>query len=208
MSADEGTLRKERLFINKMNLVLVEVLKHEWPHNWPTFIADICNSSQSSEVLCENNMLILKLLSEEIFDFSKNQMTEKKTKTLKESLNQEFVQIFKLCEFVLDKSTHIPLLTITLQTLLRFLSWIPLGYVFETGLIEILVKKFFATPVFRNDTIACLSEIANLTDVPSTYDNVYVQMYIAILHELARLVPAGHSMANIYNSDDVFVQRT
>jgi len=41
-------------------------------------------------------MSILKLLSEEIFDFSKNQMTVQKTKTLKESLNREFIQIFKV----------------------------------------------------------------------------------------------------------------
>ncbi|EQC30849.1 hypothetical protein SDRG_11331 [Saprolegnia diclina VS20] len=206
MSADEATLRKERLFINKMNLVLVQVLKHEWPQNWPSFITDICTSSQTSEVLCENNMLILKLLSEEIFDFSKDQMTEKKTKGLKESLNHEFIQIFKLCEFVLDKSTHIPLLTITLQTLLRFLSWIPLGFVFETSLIETLVKKFLGTPAFRNDTIACLSEIANLSDVPPSYDAVFVQMYIGVLTELTRLVPVGQSFERIYNHDSVFVQ--
>ncbi|CAK4226795.1 unnamed protein product [Aphanomyces euteiches] len=206
LSGDEATLRKERLFINKLNLVLVQVLKHEWPQNWPSFITDICTSSQTSEVLCENNMLILKLLSEEIFDFSKDQMTEKKTKALKESLNHEFVQIFRLCEFVLDKSTHIPLLTITLQTLLRFLSWIPLGFIFETSLIETLVKKFFATQAFRNDTIACLSEIATLTDVPASYDGVYVQMYLGVLHELSRIVPPGHSMERIHHLDSVFVQ--
>ncbi|OQR83115.1 CRM1 C terminal Exportin 1-like protein [Achlya hypogyna] len=206
MSSDEATMRKERLFIKKMNLVLVQVLKHEWPQNWPSFITDICTSSQTSEVLCENNMLILKLLSEEIFDFSKDQMTEKKTKTLKESLNHEFIQIFKLCEFVLDKSTHLPLLSITLQTLLRFLSWIPLGFVFETSLVETLVKKFLGTPAFRNDTIACLSEIANLSDVPAAYDNVFVQMYLGVLHELTRLVPVGQSLDRLYNHDGVFVQ--
>jgi hypothetical protein len=42
-------------------------------------------------------MTILKLLSEEIFDFSKDQLTEQKTKTLKESLNHEFTQIFQVC---------------------------------------------------------------------------------------------------------------
>ena len=38
-------------------------------------------------MLCENNMQILKLLSEEVFDFSKDQMTTAKIKTMKESLN-------------------------------------------------------------------------------------------------------------------------
>lgn len=43
--------------------------------------------SKTNEVLCENNMQILKLLSEEVFDFSKDQMTTAKIKTMKESLN-------------------------------------------------------------------------------------------------------------------------
>lgn len=33
------------------------------------------------------------------------------------------------------------LLKATLETLLRFLSWIPLGYVWETGLIDTLVGR-------------------------------------------------------------------
>lgn len=96
MSSDESTLHSQRMFVNKMDLVLVQVLKHEWPQNWPSFITDIVNSSKTSEILCENNMTILKLLSEEVFDFSKDQLTEQKTKTLKESLNHEFTQIFQV----------------------------------------------------------------------------------------------------------------
>ena len=58
----------------------------------------------TSEVICANNMHILKLLSEEVFEFSKDQMTTQKIKTMKESLNSEFKQIFELCEFILDNS--------------------------------------------------------------------------------------------------------
>jgi hypothetical protein len=35
-------------------------------HNWPTFISEIVNASKAHETLCENNMIILKLLSEEV----------------------------------------------------------------------------------------------------------------------------------------------
>ncbi|KAG6614158.1 CRM1 C terminal Exportin 1-like protein [Phytophthora cinnamomi] len=207
MSSDESTLHSQRMFVNKMDLVLVQVLKHEWPQNWPSFITDIVNSSKTSEILCENNMTILKLLSEEVFDFSKDQLTEQKTKTLKESLNHEFTQIFQLCEFVLNKSTHVPLLQITLQTLLRFLSWIPLGFIFETDLIKILVTKFLATGVFRNDTISCLSEIAQLRDVPEQYNNVYVQLYMGVLNEVGKILPPGNSFTPFWEQDEVYVQR-
>ena len=72
MCHDEQTLRQEKVFISKLNLTLVEILKQEWPHNWPSFISDLVGSSKSSEVPCENNMQILKLLSEKSLTFKRS----------------------------------------------------------------------------------------------------------------------------------------
>ena len=66
MSSVQETMTRERVFIGKLNLTLIQILKQEWPHNWPTFISDLVGSSKTSECLCENNMQILKLLSEEV----------------------------------------------------------------------------------------------------------------------------------------------
>lgn len=46
LSTDEAVMRAEALLINKMNLVLVQVLKQEWPTNWPTFIPDLVEASK------------------------------------------------------------------------------------------------------------------------------------------------------------------
>jgi exportin-1 len=86
-------------------------------------------------------MLILKLLSEEIFDFSAEQMTQEKTKNLKNQMCGEFSEIFKLCYEILEKANKPTLIKATLETLLRFLNWIPLGYIFETNLITLLVER-------------------------------------------------------------------
>ena len=43
--------------------------------------------------------------------------------------------------------------------MIKFLNWIPLGYVFETKLISTLIYKFLNVPVFRNVTLSCLTEI-------------------------------------------------
>ena len=53
-----------------------QVLKQDWPQKWPSFIPDIVAASQTSEPLCENSMVILKLLSEEVFDFSRGELTQ------------------------------------------------------------------------------------------------------------------------------------
>ena len=39
-----------------------QILKQEWPHNWPQFIPEIVSTGRSNVTICENNMAILKLL--------------------------------------------------------------------------------------------------------------------------------------------------
>lgn len=60
----------------QLNITLVNILKHDWPGKWKTFIPDIVSASKTSETLCENTMRIFKLLSEEVFDFSRLDLTQ------------------------------------------------------------------------------------------------------------------------------------
>ena len=59
------TARDERTFLHKLDVALVQILKQDWPHAWPSFVPDLCAASRASAPLCENSMVILKLLSEE-----------------------------------------------------------------------------------------------------------------------------------------------
>ncbi|KAH7932765.1 hypothetical protein HPB49_002391 [Dermacentor silvarum] len=140
-SSDPESIDRERVYLNKLNMILVQILKREWPKNWPSFISDIVGASKTNESLCQNNMIILKLLSEEVFDFSSGQMTQAKAKHLKDTMCNEFSHIFQLCQFVMENSQNALLVHATLETLLRFLNWIPLGYIFETKLISTLIYK-------------------------------------------------------------------
>ena len=60
-------------------------------------------------------------------------MTQQKTKNLKNQMSGEFSEIFKLCFEVLKEANKTSLIKATLETLLRFLNWIPLGYIFEVS---------------------------------------------------------------------------
>ena len=99
--------------------------------NNDVIIVDICGASKASESLCRNNMIILKLLSEEVFEFAQGHMTRAKMQHLKNSMSSEFSNVFELCLFVLTNTNNAPLLKSTLETLLRFCNWIPLGYMFK-----------------------------------------------------------------------------
>ncbi|KAJ5112967.1 Armadillo-like helical [Penicillium angulare] len=198
-SSSEEKLRNERAFLNKLNLVLVSILKQEWPHNWPTFINEIISSCHSSLSICENNMAILRLLSEEVFDFSQDQMTSIKARNLKTSMTQEFASIFQLCSEVLNTANQPSLVKATLETLLRFLNWIPLGYIFETPIINTLLTRFLGTPEFRNVTLKCLTEIGGLQiGAPYNYDERLVHMFTETLTAVSNVIPLSLDLKETY----------
>ncbi|CAD6579284.1 MAG: Karyopherin transporter [Alectoria sarmentosa] len=210
-SSNEESLKTERTFINKLNLVLVSILKQEWPHNWPTFINEIISSCHTNLSICENNMAILRLLSEEVFDYSADQMTSAKTKNLKSTMCAEFSNIFQLCSEVLSTANQTSLINATLETLLRFLNWIPLGFIFETPIIDTLRSRFLEAPEFRNISLKCLTEIGGLQIGSSySYDEKLVQMFTEVMTTVSKIIPLSVSLKESYEKsasrDQEFVQ--
>lgn len=156
-------------------------------------------------------MAILRLLSEEVFDFSADQMTSAKTKNLKSTMCAEFSAIFSLCSEVLNTANQASLIKATLETLLRFLNWIPLGYIFETPIIEVMRTRFLETPEFRNITLKCLTEIGSLNiEQRYTYDEKLVQMFTEVLTTISKIIPLSLDLKDTYASsnsrDQEFVQ--
>lgn len=58
--------------LQKFRSILIAIVKYEMNSGWKSFITEICMASQQNEFLCENNLILLTQLSEEIFDYSKN----------------------------------------------------------------------------------------------------------------------------------------
>ncbi|CAK7340106.1 unnamed protein product [Dovyalis caffra] len=208
LSSNEASFRMERLYVNKLNVTLVQILKHEWPARWRSFIPDLVAAAKTSETICENCMVILKLLSEEVFDFSRGEMTQQKIKELKQSLNSEFQLIHELCLYVLSASQRTELIRATLSTLHAFLSWIPLGYIFESPLLETLLK-FFPMPSYRNLTLQCLTEVAAL-NFGDFYNMQYVKMYNFFMVQLQAILPPATSIPEAYangsSEEQAFIQ--
>ncbi|KAI0485471.1 CRM1 C terminal-domain-containing protein [Xylaria cf. heliscus] len=213
-SNTEESLKTHRTLLNKLNLVLVSILKQEWPHNWPTFINEIIAACRSNLSICENNMIILRLLSEEVFDYSADQMTSAKTRNLKTTMCNEFSQIFQLCQEILTSANQPSLVKATLETLLRFCNWIPLGYIFETPLIETLRTRFLEVPEFRNVTLQVFTEIGGLVTnglgQPNTYSEQLVKMFVDVLTTIAGIIPLDLDLKSTYpqsnSRDQEFLQ--
>lgn len=97
----------------------------------------------------------------------------------------------------------------TLETLLRFLSWVPLGYIFETKLIATLIFKFLNVPLFRNVTLKCLTEIAGLATGPQ-YDDAFAALFAQTMAQLELMLPLDinikEAFAKGYDAEQNFIQ--
>lgn len=133
-------------------------------------------------------MRILRLLSEEVFDFAVDDVTSAKASRLQASLHAEFEKIFRLCEFVITYSRRPQLVTETLLALQKYVSWIPSHFTFETGMVRTIVSKFLPAAMFRNLTLSVLTEIA-LADTTSKYAGVHQETYGMVITEIAKVIP-------------------
>ncbi|KAI3381288.1 hypothetical protein SNEBB_005482 [Seison nebaliae] len=186
-SKNEKLLDDNRTLVNKLNLILIQILKHDWPEKWENFIGELIGSCHSSETVCENNMEIFSLLSEEIFDFSSESMTQFKAKHLKESMCHDFQKVFELCQTILDRSSNVQLIKVTLKALLNFLIWIPVGYIYETELADKLITRFLPADIFRNLTMSCLTEIMGI-------ESIYTQQYLVVFKKMIQFLQGSFEL--------------
>lgn len=83
-SSESGRAEREKVFSHRLN-----------------FISLIVKASMENPVIRKNNMNILKLLSEEVFDFSDGKMTHLKAKHLKEYMFSELPDVLHLFQCIM-----------------------------------------------------------------------------------------------------------
>ena len=213
LATTTDSLTRNKALIEKMNFTLVQIVKKDWPERWPSFISEIVSSAAKRDALMQNNLAIIRLLSEEVFDFSKGKMTQKQIGRRKEALNSEFASIFSMLDHCLRNKQDVSLICEALHCLLSCLSWIPLGYIFETKLIELLVQRFLPVDVTRSPACKCLTEIAALTiDLQgpnaAAYQSQIMGLFAGFLEVLKQVIPAAPGLlheqvvVSFYDSQD------
>jgi len=122
-------------------------------------------------------------------------------------LFSEFRLIHELCLYVLSATQRPELIRATMATLHAFLSWIPVGFIFESPLLETLLK-FFPVAAYRNLTLQCLSEVAAL-QFGDFYNMQYVKMYTIFMMQLQAILPPEtipDAYANGSSEEQAFIQ--
>ncbi|CAB4254893.1 similar to Saccharomyces cerevisiae YGR218W CRM1 Major karyopherin, involved in export of proteins, RNAs, and ribosomal subunits from the nucleus [Maudiozyma barnettii] len=189
-----GTLKENQL-IHKCDLTLVEILKQEWPEGWPDFIPELIKSSTMDINICENNLVILKLLYEEIFDYSSGQMTQAKTTKMKKSMSEVCLQIYIHIIDILKLEKYSATLELSaLECLLNYLEWVSPEYIFQSDVLQLLSSNYIKRSETRNLTIKCLTTITSVA-VPKFPQNItqMVESFVYVLKNLTTDFPSASS---------------
>jgi exportin-1 len=77
--------------------------------------------------------------------------------------------------------------------------------------MELLLLKFFPAPQFRNDALDCLTEIGNLENLESSYDDLFRKLMETFLVKLGELftpeTPLALAYENGNETDQIFLQK-
>ena len=128
-------------------------------------------------------------------------------------MSKEFEQIFKLCFQVLEQGSSSSLIVATLESLLRYLHWIPYRYIYETNILELLSTKFMTSPDTRAITLKCLTEVSNLK-IPQDNDLIKRQTVLFFQNTLQQIATSvmpvtadlKATYANANGNDQSFLQ--
>ncbi|EPR79648.1 Exportin [Spraguea lophii 42_110] len=151
----------DKFVLKKLNLVLIAILKKDWPHRWPTFINDLITSSQSVSMdVCANSLIILKLFSDDIFIYNSN-LTIVRKKSLQERFKIEFSQILQLIISIFEYSRTMnvcdTLIEATFSALKSFIPFVPESYLTQSNIIDYIL--FYNNSQFSLSVLACLTEL-------------------------------------------------
>ncbi|KAI9497130.1 armadillo-type protein [Zychaea mexicana] len=206
-SSNEATMQTEKAYLSKLNMVLVEIVKKEWPEEWPTFINEMVSSAHANLSLCENNLVILRLLSEDIFEASEELQAAWKTRRLKDQMVTDFGPVIELCHEVLSNRPSKKLVETTLESLSCFLKWMPPNVIFDTDLMPVLCSQIpsNAERAQRVDIMAlkCCTEIAGRQDFPQKFQQKLVVLIQGVKHTIREMISMNGDITGLYRNENL-----
>lgn len=190
-------IRQHRALLTKMNMTLVSIAKREWPVRWPTFIQDITTSASPSDPMVENNLNLLRLVGEEVFEFGEKTLTSRWVERKKQALAQDFRFIMELCVMVIVNAQDTALLRAALATLEVYVPWMTPEVIFNEQVLQSVATLVVGDENVRAEAVRCLTEMCSAATSSGAAGDQQVRLILetfksALSHILGAL-PTTHS---------------
>ncbi|KAK7199714.1 exportin 1 [Novymonas esmeraldas] len=190
-------IRQNRTLLTKMNMTLVAIAKREWPVRWPNFVQEISTSASPSEPMVENNLNLLRLVGEEVFEFGEKTLTSRWVERKKQALAQDFRFIMELCVLVIVSTEDTALLRAALATLEVYIPWMTPEVIFNEQVLQSLARLVVSDGNVRGEAVRCLTEMCSATTSSGATGDQQTRLILdtfkAALSNILNALPTTHS---------------
>ncbi|XP_057704373.1 exportin-5 [Corythoichthys intestinalis] len=166
-------LEEESYIKDVLSRVVVEMIKREWPQNWPNMLEEMETLSNEGEAQTELVMLILLRLAEDVITFQT--LPQQRRRDIQQTLSQNMESIFNFLMAILHANiedyrklkvlpqhelkarAHCRVAVVTLSTLAGYIDWVSLTYITSDNcrLLESLCL-LLSEPELQLEAVECL----------------------------------------------------
>ena len=182
------------------NIVLINVLKYEWPEKWENFIPDLLQAAGSSPIMCENSFLILRLLAQEFTEFAESSLSTTKQAEMSATFIEQHTLILPLIEMALSSTENSDLVNSALMCLKYLIKSIELSIIFNSSIFETICNTLLPDPRYMINCIDIFGEIAVISYLAKDMSQVILKLFSSIVECLTKVFgpnPIGIDMYDI-----------
>lgn len=102
------SIQQNEEILHKWDIILVEIFKKGCgPIGWTSFVKDLVAAAVESESRCRNSMFILKIVVEDVFQFSETTLTSKFSQQIQQALQSDMIDVFNVFSLFLVNSSSV-----------------------------------------------------------------------------------------------------
>ncbi|XP_046625233.1 exportin-5 [Neodiprion virginianus] len=174
----EPFMQEETHIKDALSRVIVEMIKREWPQQWPTLLAELSHACTRGESQTELVLLVFLRLVEDVAllqTLESNQRRKDIYQALTTNMAEIFTFFLRLIEqhftkfqeanslgHVNEATAHGKVVQVVLLTLTGFVEWVSIAHVMaEDGRLLQILCVLLGNPTFQCPAAECLLQIVN-----------------------------------------------
>ena len=171
------------------DIALVQVLLSEWPTIYPNIINELIEHARTSMAMCTNNLNIIKILCQEVFDRGDEKLLYSRVNELSNCIREHRDPVFNFIEEILRQTNEGELVKVCLEILKYFIKWCDPQQLRRSNFFEQLCQTFLPNPLLVNEVLGLFNEIFGLPDLPEDFRPVVPVVFKLMVDAIDKLIP-------------------
>jgi len=188
--------------ITKTDEIIVEILKYEWPSEWPTFVNDLLVQGQNP-VFAENCLHIIKIIIQDMTDFSENSLTSVRAAEMLDSFTSEIPNVFSFIESVFNDNYPPNVIIAGFSAVKALFMVAPVDGLLQSNLFSHIFNNYIQIYEYTPHVFSILNELSQQAMSAYGLSAIIGQIFVLSVNALTAYFPDDHVMN--HNLDESIV---